>query len=39
MEHAFRRARHLDIMRAQRIYNNSRWPNPVVVKLSAVEPA
>jgi alpha-L-fucosidase len=30
---------HLDIMRAQRIYNNSKWPNPVVVKLTAVEPA
>ncbi len=30
---------HLDIMRAQRIYNNSLWPNPVVVKLTAVEPA
>jgi len=29
---------HLDIMLAQRIYNNSRWPNPVVVKLVAVEP-
>lgn len=28
---------HLDIMRAQRIYNNSRWPNPIVVKLTAVE--
>jgi alpha-L-fucosidase len=29
---------HLDIMRAQRIYNNSLWPNPVVVKLTHVEP-
>lgn len=29
---------HLDIMLAQRIYNNSLWPNPVVVKLTAVEP-
>lgn len=29
----------LDIMRAQRIYNNSKWPNPVVVRLTAVEPA
>jgi hypothetical protein len=27
---------HLDIMLAQRIYNNSLWPNPVVVKLTAV---
>ena len=30
---------HLDVMRAQRIYNNSKWPNPIVVKLTAVEPA
>jgi alpha-L-fucosidase len=30
---------HLDIMLAQRIYNNSLWPNPVVVKLTDVEPA
>ncbi|MCB1133421.1 MAG: alpha-L-fucosidase [Verrucomicrobiae bacterium] len=30
---------HLDIMRAQRIYNDSKWPNPVVVKLTAVEQA
>lgn len=30
---------HLDIMLAQRIYNNSLWPNPVVVKLTNVEPA
>ena len=29
---------HLDIMRAQRIYNDSKWPNPIVVKLTAVEP-
>lgn len=28
---------HLDIMLAQRIYNNSLWPNPVVVKLTAME--
>ena len=28
----------LDIMLAQRIYNNSIWPNPVVAKLTAVEP-
>lgn len=27
---------HLDIMLAQRIYNNSLWPNPVVVKLTHV---
>ena len=30
---------HLDNMRAQRIYNDSKWPNPIVVKLTAVEPA
>jgi alpha-L-fucosidase len=30
---------HLDIMLAQRIYNNSLWPNPVVVKLTHMEPA
>jgi hypothetical protein len=29
---------HLDIMLAQRIYNNSIRPNPVVVKLDAVDP-
>jgi alpha-L-fucosidase len=29
---------HLDIMLAQRIYNTSIWPNPVVVKLTAMEP-
>lgn len=29
----------LDIMSAQRIPDNSKWPNPVVVKLTAVEPA
>jgi alpha-L-fucosidase len=26
-------------MRAQRIYNNRKWPNPVVLKLENVEPA
>ena len=34
---------HLDIMKAHRIYNQSKgpqsWPNPLVVKLTAVEPA
>ncbi len=25
---------HLSVMRAQRIYNNTRWPNPVVVKIT-----
>lgn len=29
---------HLDIMRAQRIYNDHKWPNPLVVKLTNVEP-
>jgi alpha-L-fucosidase len=26
-------------MRAQRLYNDRRWPNPVVIKLTEVEPA
>jgi alpha-L-fucosidase len=30
---------HIRANRAQRIYNNRRWPNPVVLKLTAVEPA
>ena len=30
---------HISIMRAQRIYNNHKWPNPVVVKLENVKPA
>lgn len=30
---------HLSVVRAQRIYNNSRWPNPVVVKITNVTPA
>ena len=25
---------HISVMRAQRLYNNSRWPNPVVVKIT-----
>ncbi|MBX2871551.1 MAG: alpha-L-fucosidase [Saprospiraceae bacterium] len=29
----------ISIVRAQRIYNNHRWPNPVVVKLEQVEAA
>ena len=33
-EHGLR----LDVMSAQRIPDNSRWPNPLVVKLTAVEP-
>jgi len=30
---------HISVVRAQRIYNNHKWPNPVVVKLENVEPA
>ncbi len=30
---------HIRAMRAQRIYNDRKWPNPVVLKLTAVEPA
>ena len=29
----------LSVIRAQRIYNNNFWPNPVVVKLTNVKPA
>jgi alpha-L-fucosidase len=29
---------HLSVMRAQRIYNDTRWPNPVVVKITRAEP-
>ena len=29
----------VSVVRAQRIYNNHRWPNPIVVKLEHVEPA
>lgn len=29
----------LSIVRAQRLYNNEKWPNPVVVKLENVTPA
>lgn len=29
---------HISVVRAQRLYNNNRWPNPVVVKLTHVEP-
>jgi len=28
-----------DVVKAQRIYNNHKWPNPIVVKLENVEPA
>ena len=30
---------HVRAMLAQRIYNNRKWPNPVVIKLTHVEPA
>jgi alpha-L-fucosidase len=30
---------HISCVRAQRIYNNSKWPNPVVLKLTGIEPA
>ncbi|WKN44956.1 alpha-L-fucosidase [Tunicatimonas pelagia] len=29
----------VSVVRAQRIYNNHQWPNPIVVKLENVEPA
>lgn len=30
---------HIRAMRAQRLYNNRQWPNPVVLKLTHVQPA
>lgn len=30
---------HISVVRAQRIYNNHKWPNPIVVKLEHVAPA
>jgi alpha-L-fucosidase len=30
---------HLDVMMAQRIYTDRRWPNPMVVKLTGAKPA
>jgi alpha-L-fucosidase len=33
------RGMHLDVMMAQRLYNDRKWPNPLVVKLTNVEPA
>jgi len=30
---------HITAMRAQRIYNNSKWPNPVVIKITHAQPA
>ncbi len=30
---------HISVMRAQRLYNNNRWPNPVVIRIThAVQP-
>ena len=29
---------HISVMRAQRIYNNTKWPNPVVVKITHARP-
>ncbi len=30
---------HIHAMRAQRLYNNREWPNPVVLKITGAEPA
>ncbi|MCF6334087.1 MAG: alpha-L-fucosidase [Draconibacterium sp.] len=30
---------HISCVRAQRIYNNSKWPNPLVLKITNAEPA
>ncbi|SHF74782.1 alpha-L-fucosidase [Mariniphaga anaerophila] len=30
---------HISCVRAQRIYNNHKWPNPIVLKITHVEPA
>ena len=29
---------HISVMRAQRIYNNTKWPNPVVIKIANARP-
>ena len=29
---------HITVMRAQRIYNNTKWPNPVVIKITHARP-
>lgn len=29
---------HISVMRAQRIYNNTKWPNPVVIKITNAKP-
>jgi alpha-L-fucosidase len=33
------RGLHLDVIMAQRLYNDRKWPNPLVLKLTNVEPA
>jgi alpha-L-fucosidase len=30
---------HVSVARAQRLYNNSKWPNPIVLRLTNVKPA
>ncbi len=30
---------HVSVVRAQRIYNNHKWPNPIVLKITNIEPA
>lgn len=30
---------HISAMRAQRLYNNTKWPNPVVIKITHAKPA
>jgi alpha-L-fucosidase len=30
---------HISVMRAQRIYNNTKWPNPIVLKITHAKPA
>ena len=30
---------HISVVRAQRIYNNHKWPNPIVLKITNAEPA
>ncbi len=29
---------HVSVMRAQRIYNNTKWPNPAVIKITSAKP-
>ena len=30
---------HVSVVRAQRLYNNHKWPNPICIKIERVEPA